>query len=144
MIRRNYCYIGLGNDIDDYNQRLKNKNTTPYQFYKFRDEACSGDIILLYQNKQGYLKPRFTKESRIKMLKTLYQFRNYTDNDFEKYYQEKIIPRLNNRTSEYNRRRTHIRKNAYRNIFREKSISGQLTEILRYVKKKQRVRDKDH
>ena len=97
-----------------------------------------------YQNKQGYLKPRFTKESRIKMLKTLYQFRNYTDNDFEKYYQEKIIPRLNNRTSEYNRRRTHIRKNAYRNIFREKSISGQLTEILRYVKKKQRVRDKDH
>ena len=78
------------------------------------------------------------------MLKTLYQFRNYTDDDFEKYYQEKIIPRLNNRTSEYNRRRTHIRKNAYRNIFREKSISGQLTEILRYVKKKQRVRDKDH
>ena len=51
-----------------------------------------------YQNKQGYLKPRFTKESKIKMLKTLYQFRNYTDNDFEKYYQEKIIPRLNNRT----------------------------------------------
>ena len=97
-----------------------------------------------YQNKQGYLKPRFTKESRIKMLKTLYQFRNYTDNDFEKHYQEKIIPRLNNRTSEYNRSRTHIRKNAYRNIFREKSISGQLTEILRYVKKKQRVRDKDH
>ena len=28
MIRRNYCYIGLGNDINDYNQRiLKNKNT---------------------------------------------------------------------------------------------------------------------
>ena len=56
MIRRNYCYIGLGNDIDDFNQRiLKNKNTTPYQFYKFRDEACSGDMILLYQNKKGYI-----------------------------------------------------------------------------------------
>ena len=55
MIKRKYCYIGLGNDIDDYNQRLKNKNTTPYQFYKFQEKARSGDIILLYQNKKGYI-----------------------------------------------------------------------------------------
>ena len=55
MIRRNYCYIGLGNDINDYNQRiLKNKNTTPHQFYRFQVEAEPGDIILLYQNKKGY------------------------------------------------------------------------------------------
>ncbi len=56
MIRRNYCYIGLGNDINDYNQRmLKNKNTTPYQFKRFQEEAEPGDIILLYQNKKGYI-----------------------------------------------------------------------------------------
>ena len=56
MIRRNYCYIGLGNDINDYNQRiLKNKNTTPHQFYRFQVEAEPGDIILLYQNKKGYV-----------------------------------------------------------------------------------------
>ena len=56
MIRRNYCYIGLDNDINDYNQRvLKNKNTTPHQFYRFQEEAEPGDIILLYQNKKGYI-----------------------------------------------------------------------------------------
>ena len=55
MIRRNYCYIGLGNDKNDYNQRLKNKNTTPYQFYKFQEKSQPGDIILLYQNKKGYV-----------------------------------------------------------------------------------------
>ena len=56
MIRRKYCYIGLGNDINDYNQRiLINKHTTPHQFYKFQEEAGPGDIILLYQNKKGYV-----------------------------------------------------------------------------------------
>ena len=55
MIKRNYCYIGLGNNINDYNQRLLNKNTTPHQFYKFQREARSGDILLLYQNKIGYI-----------------------------------------------------------------------------------------
>tara|TARA_Y100000768_G_C23514280_1_gene467365 strand:- start:102 stop:416 length:315 start_codon:yes stop_codon:yes gene_type:complete len=34
---------------------LKNKNTTPYQFKKFQEEAEPGDIILLYQNKKGYI-----------------------------------------------------------------------------------------
>lgn len=55
MIKRNYCYIGLGNNIDDFNQRILNKNTTPHQFYKFQREARRDDILLLYQNKIGYI-----------------------------------------------------------------------------------------
>ena len=55
MIKRNYCYIGLGNDINDYNQRILKKNTTPHQFNNFKVNAKSGDIILLYQNKKGYI-----------------------------------------------------------------------------------------
>ena len=56
MIRRNSCYIGLGNDIHDYNHRIsKNKNTTPHQFNRFQENAQPGDIILLYQNKKGYV-----------------------------------------------------------------------------------------
>ena len=56
MIKRNYCYIGLGCDINDYNQRIsKNKNTTPHQFNNFQKNAKPGDILLLYQNKRGYI-----------------------------------------------------------------------------------------
>lgn len=56
MLRRNYCYIGLGNDIHDYNKRVsKNRNTTPHQLNRFQENAKSGDIILLYQNKKGYI-----------------------------------------------------------------------------------------
>ena len=56
MMKRNSCYIGLGNDLHDYNYRLsKNKNTTPHQLNRFQENARPGDIILLYQNKKGYI-----------------------------------------------------------------------------------------
>ena len=63
MIERNYCYIGLGKDLNEYEQRIKNKNATPNQFFRFKEEAQNGDIILLYQNKKGYIAyGRFTGE----------------------------------------------------------------------------------
>jgi len=56
MIRRNLCYIGLGNNRTDYEDRMKKKgNSTPKQFTKFERLAKSGDLIYLYENKVGYI-----------------------------------------------------------------------------------------
>ena len=55
MMKKNLAYIGLGNDENDYHQRIKNKNTTPWQFKKFNERASIGDILLLYHNGEGYI-----------------------------------------------------------------------------------------
>ena len=56
MINRNMAYIGLGNDKQDYEQRIhKNKLTTPWQFKNFNETAKMGDWIFLYRDKIGYI-----------------------------------------------------------------------------------------
>ena len=55
MMKRNLCYIGLGNDIIDYQQRMNKNNTTPHQFNNFLRNASINDIILLYHNGEGYI-----------------------------------------------------------------------------------------
>ena len=98
-----------------------------------------------YQNVKGFKKENYTHETRIKQLKTLLQFRNYTDEQLKNYYYEKIKPGIdNNQPSRYNLRATSKWKNPYRNSGKPKSISVQFDEVLRILKKKSRVRHKDN
>ena len=56
MIKKKLCYIGLGNDYIDYQQRIrKNKMTTPHQFNNFVRYVSIGDIIILYHNCEGHI-----------------------------------------------------------------------------------------
>ncbi len=55
MLKRNIGYIGMGNNIDDYNNRIKKSGTTPHQFNDFKENAKEGDIILLYHNNNGHI-----------------------------------------------------------------------------------------
>ena len=77
-----------------------------------------------YQNVKGFKKENYTDETRIKQLKTLLQFRNYTDEQLKNYYYEKIKPGIdNNRPSRYNMRATSKWKNPYINYGGSKSVS---------------------
>jgi len=97
-----------------------------------------------YQNVKGF-KKNYSDETRIKQLKGLIQFKNYTDEQLQKYYHEKIKPGIdNNRPSRYNLRATSQWKNPYRNSGKPKSISVQFDEVLRILKKKSRVRHQDN
>ena len=97
-----------------------------------------------YQNVKGFKKESYTDETRIKQLSKLIQFKNYTDEQLKKYYFQKIRPTIdNNRPSKYNLRSTGKRINPYRNT-RTGPISFQLDEVLRILKKKSRVRNKDN
>ena len=55
MLKRNIGYIGMGHNIDDYNNRIKKSGTTPHQFNDFKENAKEGDIILLYHNNKGHI-----------------------------------------------------------------------------------------
>ena len=97
-----------------------------------------------YQNVKGFKKESYTDETRIKQLSKLIQFKNYTDEQLKKYYFQKIRPTIdNNRPSKYNLRSTGKRINPYRNTGTG-PISFQLDEVLRILKKKSRVRNKDN
>ena len=96
-----------------------------------------------YQNVKGF-KKNYSDETRIKQLKGLIQFKNYTDEQLKNYYFEKIKPGIdNNRPSRYNLRATSKWKNPYRNSG-SKGISVQFDEVLRILKKKSRVRHQDN
>ena len=98
-----------------------------------------------YQNVKGFKKPNYSDETRIRQLKHLFQFRNYTDEQLKNYYYEKIKPGIdNNRPSEYNRRKTSQRINPYRNSGRSKPVSFLIDEVLCVLKKKSRIRNKNN
>jgi hypothetical protein len=97
-----------------------------------------------YQNVKGF-KKNYSDETRIKQLKSLLQFRNYTDDKLKEYYNTKIKPRIdNNQPSRYNLRQSSKWKNPYRNSGKSKSLSVQLDEVLCVLKKKSRIRDKNN
>ena len=98
-----------------------------------------------YQNVKGFKKPNYSDETRIRQLKHLFQFRNYTDEQLKNYYYEKIKPGIdNNRPSEYNRRKTSQRIYANRNPGRSKAVSVLIDEVLCVLKKKSRIRNKNN
>ena len=109
MIRRKYCYIGLGNDINDYNQRmLKNKNTTPHQFDRFQEEAEPGDIILLYQNKKGYVAyGKFTGVINEPMLGSDIA-PDWNKTEIQKHIQVESWNYINNPSTKYFKRKTLV------------------------------------
>ena len=109
MLKRNYCYIGLGGNHTEYNERiLKNKHTTPHQFITFQNNAKEGDIILLYHNKQGYIAyGKFTGEINVpKLGKDLAPDWNSTE--VQKHIQVKKWNLFNQPTNKQSRRRTLI------------------------------------
>lgn len=96
-----------------------------------------------YQNYDKFNKANYTDESRIRQLKTLIQFRNYTDEQIKEYYYTKTKPRIDNRErSIYHRRASNKRRNFIRNT-EGKSVSIQFDEVLSLLKKKSRTRNKD-
>jgi hypothetical protein len=98
-----------------------------------------------YQNVKGFKKKNYTDKTRIKQLKTLLQFRNYTDEQLKNYYHEKIKPGIdNNKPSRYNMRCSSKWKNPYRNSGRSKDLSVQFDEVLRILKKKSGIRNKNN
>ena len=109
MIRRKYCYIGLGNDINDYNQRmLKNKNTTPHQFDRFQEEAEPGDIILLYQNKKEYVAyGKFTGVINEPMLGSDIA-PDWNKTEIQKHIQVESWNYINNPSTKYFKRKTLV------------------------------------
>ncbi len=97
-----------------------------------------------YQNVKGFKKQSYTDDTRIKQLKGLFQFKNYTDEQLKKYYYEKIKPGItDNRPSKYNLRSTNKWRNPYRNT-RKQSVSNELDEILCVLKKKSRTRQENN
>ena len=98
-----------------------------------------------YQNVKGFKKQSYTDDTRIKQLKGLFQFKNYTDEQLKKYYYEKIKPRINNnQPSRYNMRRVNKRQNPFRNFGEQKSVSIQFDEVLCILKKKSRTRQENN
>ncbi len=96
-----------------------------------------------FQNYDKFNKANYTDESRIRQLKTLIQFRNYTDEQIKEYYYTKTKPRIDNRgKSIYHRRKIGKRNDPYRNTKRQ-AVSLQFDEVLRLLEKKSRTRNKD-
>ena len=96
-----------------------------------------------YQNYDKFNKSNYTDETRIKQLSKLIQFRNYTNEQIKEYYYTQTKPRINNREkSIYHRRKIGKRNDPYRNTKRQ-AVSVQFDEVLRILKKKSRVGNKN-
>lgn len=100
------------------------------------------------QNVDRFNKASYTDETRIKQLKGLYQFKNYTDEQIKEYYYRKIKSRIDKREkSVYYRRKASQGNDPFRNFVRrnkqQTSLSFQLDEVLQFFKKKSRDRNKD-
>ena len=91
------------------------------------------------QNIQGFKRPNYTDDTRKNQLKALKQFRNYTDEQLDQYYREKIQRRIESgEKSIYHTRFLNRRKhsNALYRIQDNKSIGDQLKQILQHIEKK--------
>lgn len=91
-----------------------------------------------FQNIQGFNKPNFPLESKIKQLKGLVQFREKSNEEIKKHIEEVITPRINKGTSEYHRKQTVRRSNIARNLRRGK-FSDQVNYIVQTLQKKPRT-----
>ena len=96
-----------------------------------------------FQNYDKFNKANYTDESRIRQLKTLIQFRNYTDEQIKEYYYTKTKPRIDNRgKSIYHTRKIGKRNDPFRDTTRQ-AVSVQFDEVLRLLEKKSRTRKQD-
>ena len=131
MLKRNYCYIGLGGNPTEYNERiLKNKHTTPHQFITFQNKAKEGDIILLYHNKQGYIAyGTFTGKINVpKLGKDLAPDWNSTE--VQKHIQIKkwnLFNQPTNKSTIYNGRRSHSIR------FNRKKSNERCSDIIHFL-----------
>ena len=93
------------------------------------------------QNVDRFNKASYTDETRIKQLKGLYQFKNYTDEQIKEYYYTKTKPRIDNRAKSIYYRR----KSSQRIIFdrNNRNLPLQFAKILCVLKKKSRNRGKN-
>ena len=92
-----------------------------------------------YNNILGFRKPNYTDDTRKRQLRKLQQFRNYTEEQFEKYYREKVKRRIESGSkSKYHTRQLNRRKHtdALYRIQNNKSIGDQLIQVLQHIKKK--------
>jgi hypothetical protein len=93
------------------------------------------------QNLLGFNKVNYNDKTRIKQLSKLYQFRNKTKEEVQEYYYNQVKPRIiKGERSKYNRRKVNQRRNPFRS---NQTLSVQLDEILRFLKKKSKVRSQD-
>ena len=95
--------------------------------FGFKDRAGRG----------GFKKQNYSHDSRIKQLCTLRQFKDKPIEYVRDYYERNIKERIDNKQfrSEYSRRASRKWENTYRDFFRSKSITDQLTQISLLVKK---------
>jgi len=93
-------------------------------------------------NLDKFNKAKYTDQTRINQLRSLKQFKNYTDEQLKEYYDNKVKPRISKRErSVYHRRKARVRSNPYRDPqFRRQPVSVQLDEILCLLKKKSKSR----
>ena len=96
-----------------------------------------------YQNVKGFKKANYTDETRIKQLSKLIQFKNYTYEQLKTYYEEKIRPTLIDGAKSTYYRRKASQRNVFGGNTRGQTVSIQLDEVLRLLKKKSRTRDKN-
>jgi hypothetical protein len=96
-------------------------------YFGFKDRAGRG----------GFKKQNYSHDSRIKQLCTLRQFKDKPIEYVRDYYERNIKERIDNKQfrSEYSRRASRKWENTYRDFFRSKSITDQLTQISLLVKK---------
>jgi hypothetical protein len=88
-----------------------------------------------YQNVDGFKKPNYTIESKIKQLKGLIQFKDKTDEEIKKHIEEVITPRIERGTSEYHRKQI-VRRDNPRGNLRRKKLTDQIDRIISLMQKK--------
>ena len=110
----------------------RNHGAQSSDFYGVRNRAGRG----------GFKKPGYDDEDRIKLLSNLKQFKNKPIEYVRNYYNNTIKERIDNNRfrSEYSRRAANRRQNTYRDFYRAKSLTDQLSEIYKLFKKKPRNR----
>jgi hypothetical protein len=99
----------------------RNHGAQSSDFYGVRSRAGRG----------GFKKPGYDDEDRIKLLSNLKQFKNKPLEYVRNYYNTTIKERIDNNRfkSEYSRRAANRRLHTYRDFYRAKSLTDQLTQI---------------
>ena len=111
----------------------RNHGAQSSDFYGVRSRAGRG----------GFKKPGYNDEDRIKLLSNLKQFKNKPIEYVRNYYNNTIKERIDNNRfrSEYSRRAANRRLNTYRDFYKSKSLTDNLTQILLLLTKARKQRD---
>ena len=111
----------------------RNHGSQSSDFYGVRSRAGRG----------GFKKPGYDDEDRIKLLSNLKQFKNKPIEYVRNYYNNTIKERIDNNRfrSEYSRRAANRRLNTYRDFYKSKSLTDNLTQILLLLTKARKQRD---